>query len=104
MVRSIYKIDKAKQAPESIPQQNVTALDSHLESLNAGLIQTLQSEVKKLKKQTKLISFLTENAVNHARSKSISNVTVEPDKQDYVESLTQLLSEKIVTQMHDELK
>jgi hypothetical protein len=74
------------------------------ESLNDTSIQTLQKDVAKLKKQTKMMSFLTENAFNYAKSKSISNMPVEPTGTDYTESLAQLLSEKILSQMYGELK
>jgi len=74
------------------------------ESLNDTSIQTLQKDVAKLKKQTKMMSFLTENAFNYAKSKSISNMPVEPTGTDYIESLAQLLSEKILSQMYGELK
>jgi hypothetical protein len=74
------------------------------ESLNASSIQTLQKEVANLKKHTKMMSFLTENAFNYAKSKSISNMPVEPKETDYTESLAQLLSDKILAQMYGELK
>ena len=72
--------------------------------MNATSIQTLQKEVANLKKQTKMMSFLTENAFNYAKSKSISNMPVEPKVTDYTESLAQLLSDKILAQMYGELK
>ena len=50
------------------------------------------------------MSFLTENAFNYAKSKSISNMPVEPKETDYTESLAQLLSDKILAQMYGELK
>ncbi len=47
-----------------------------------------------------MMSFLTENAFNYAKSKSISNMPVEPKETDYTESLAQLLSDKILAQMY----